>query len=106
MVNMTVLRLFILAVILVTSSQMYLITRYVLWPRLQRITHCPWCWQQAGIEGEFPAPWSSTICPYHRKSMLARRQSSKRRLTRPMPAASPTKPAVEMPQPQVEEVLV
>ena len=103
MVNMHLIGLYILAVILVTTGQLYLIVRYVLWPRIQCLTHCPWCWKQAGIEHEFPAPWSSTICSYHKQQIRA--QSSKRRLTRPTPVAAPTKPAVEVVQPQGEEVL-
>lgn len=104
MVNLTLLRLFVLAVILVTSGQMYLIIRYVLWPRIQRVTHCSWCWQDAGIMHEYPAPWSSTICHYHDHQMRA--QSRRRRHTRPAPAAATTKLAVEGVQPQAEEVLV
>ena len=103
MVNMHLLGLYILAVILVTMAQGYLIVRYLLWPRIRRITHCPWCWRDAGIGNEFPAPWSSTICLYHKQQIHL--QSSKRRLTRLMPAA-PTKPAIEVVQPQAEEVLV
>ena len=104
MVNMHLIGWYILAVILVTTAQFYLIARYVLWPRLQRITHCPWCWRDARIENEFPAPWTSTICSYHKQQIRA--QSSRRRLTRPTPAAAPTKPAIEVPQPQAEEALV
>src|SRR5258708_39173417 len=48
--NMILLRLFIWLVILVSFGQLYLIGRYLLWPRIHRITHCPWCWKDAGIE--------------------------------------------------------
>ena len=104
MVNLHLLGLYILAVIVVTTAQGYLIVRYLLWPSIQRITHCPWCWKDAGIARDFPAPWSSTICRYHKRQI--RIQSSQRRLTRPTPAAAPTKPAIEVVQPQAEEVLV
>lgn len=59
------LHLFILTVILVSIGQLFVMVRYLVWPPLRRITHCPWCWRDAGITGEFPAPWSSTMCPYH-----------------------------------------
>ena len=91
MVNTTLLQLFISAVILVSIGQLYLIARYLLWPRLRRVTHCPWCWQDAGIAHDFPAPWSSTICPYHDRQMRTRVRA--RRRTRYLPAASTTTPA-------------
>jgi len=100
---MTLLQFFILTVILITTGQICLIARYLLWPRLRRITHCPWCWKDAGIARDFPAPWSSAICLYHNRQL--RVQSSRRRLTRPPPAAATTKPAVEVVQPYGEEVL-
>jgi hypothetical protein len=102
MVNTTLLQLFIFAVILVSLGQLYLATRYILWPRLQRVTHCPWCWQDAGIAHDFPAPWSSTICPYHDRQM--RTLAGARRRTRHLPAASTTKPAAVVLQ--AEEVAV
>jgi hypothetical protein len=80
MEDMTLLRLFILAVILVSTAQLCVITRYLLWPRIRRITHCAWCWQQAGIADEFPICWSSTICHYHSRKMIE--QSRTRRLAR------------------------
>jgi hypothetical protein len=97
---MTHLQLAILiwSVILVSFGQLFLIARYLLWPRLRRVTHCPWCWRDAGIESDFPAPWSSTICSYHRAQVRARR------LTRRLPAASTTKPAAVVRQ--AEEVQV
>ena len=101
---MTHLQLAILiwSVIFVSLGQLYLIVRYLLWPRIQRVTHCPWCWKDAGIANHFPAPWSSTICPYHDRQIRA--QSRARRLTRHLPAASTTKPtAVVL---QAEEVQV
>jgi hypothetical protein len=101
MMTMTLLRLFIWAVILVSIGQLYLIAHYLLWPRIRRITHCPWCWKDAGIGSDFPAPWSSTICPYHDRQV--REQSRVRRLTRQLVAA-PTKPAVAVRPP--EEVLL
>ena len=104
MVNMTLLRFFILAVILVTSGQIYLIARYVLWPRIQRITHCPWCWRDAGIARDFPAPWSSTVCQYHNR--LIRAQARASRLTRQVSSTPITKPAAVVLQPQAEEVPV
>ncbi len=88
--NMTLLQLFILAVILVSIGQIYLIGRYLLWPRVHRITHCPWCWQDAGIQRDFPAPWSSTICTYHSRQLLA--QSRTRRLSRHLSDAPATQP--------------
>ncbi len=96
MVNTTLLQLFIFAVILVSIGQLYLIARSILWPRIRRVTHCPWCWRDAGIAHDFPTPWSSTMCSYHRARERARRQ------TRHSPAASTTKPAATMLQ--AEEV--
>src|SRR5712692_5517989 len=79
---MTHLQLFIWAVVLVSTGQVYLIARYLLWPRIYRITHCCWCWQDAGIMHEYPAPWSSTICQHHdrqlRAGSTARRQARER----------------------------
>ena len=103
MVNITLLQLFVLTVMLVSIGQIYLIVRYLLWPRIQRLTHCPWCWKQAGIARDFPAPWTSTICSYHNREIRA--QSSRRRLTSHVPAA-PTKSAAVVLQPQAEEVPV
>ena len=100
--NMTLLQLFIGAVVLVSLGQVYLLARYLLWPRVHRITHCPWCWQDAGIGSEYPRPWSSTICPYHDRRV--REQSRARRLTRHLPAAAATKPAAVLLQ--AEEVQV
>jgi hypothetical protein len=54
--------------------------RSLLWPRLQRITHCPWCWQDAGITRDFPAPWSSTICTYHDRRVRAQARARRRSL--------------------------
>ncbi len=102
MVNSTQPRLFILAVIFVSLGQLFLIARYLLWPRLRRVTHCPWCWRDAGIESLFPAPWSSTLCSYHHHRVHA--QARARRLTRHLPAASTTKPAAVVRQ--AEEVQV
>ncbi len=98
MVNSTQLQLFILVVIFVSLGQLYLIARYLLWPSLRRFTHCPWCWHDAGIESDFPAPWSSTICSYHQAQVRARR------LTRRLLAASTTEPAAVVLQ--AEEVQV
>lgn len=100
--TMILLQLFIWAVILVSIGQVYLLARYLLWPRIRRITHCPWCWKDAGIARDFPAPWSSTICPYHDRRVRA--QARVRRLTRHLPAASTTKPATVILQ--TEEVQV
>src|SRR5258708_40356325 len=69
MVTTTLLQLFIGLVILVSLGQLYLIARYLLWPQIRRVTHCPWCWRDAGIQHDFPAPWSSTICPYHDREL-------------------------------------
>jgi hypothetical protein len=100
MVTMLLLRLFIGAAVL---GQLYLIIRYLLWPRIQRIRHCPWCWREAGIECDFPAPWSSTICTYHDRQLRAQSRA-RRRLARQLPATTPTKPAA--PRLQAEEVRV
>ncbi len=89
--TMTLLRLFILAVILVSVGQAYLLARYLLWPRICRVTHCPWCWKEAEIANDFPPPWSSTICPYHDRQIRA--QAKARRLIRHSPAAPATEPA-------------
>jgi hypothetical protein len=96
--TMTLLQLFIWAVILVSIGQVYLLARYLLWPRIRRITHCPWCWKDAGIARDFPAPWSSTICSYH----LALEKA--RRLARQRPSVAATKPTVVVLQ--TEEVQV
>ncbi len=53
-------------VMLLGMACMVVLIRYVLWPRLRRILHCAWCWQDCGIGGEYPPPWSSTMCFYHR----------------------------------------
>ncbi len=75
----TQLAIFIWSVILVSFGQICLLARCLLLPRLRQVTHCPWCWRDAGIAQDFPAPWSSTICPYHnrqiRAQVRARRQS-------------------------------
>jgi hypothetical protein len=101
---MTHLQLAILiwSVILVSLGQLSLIARYILWPRLHRVTHCPWCWRDAGIARDFPAPWSSTICSYHDRRVRA--QARARRLARHLPSASTTKPAAVILQ--AEEVQV
>ena len=100
--TMMLLQLFIWSVVLVTLGQLYLLGRYLLWPRIRCIIRCPWCWKEAGIGSEFPHPWSSTICPYHDRQLRA--QSRARRLTRHLPAAAPTKPAAVVLQ--AEEVQV
>ncbi len=99
--NMILLQLFILAVIVVSIGQICLIGRYLLWPRVHRITHCPWCWRDAGIANDFPPPWSSTICSYHDHQV--RQQSRVRRLTRQLVAA-PTQPAVAARPPEEVQV--
>lgn len=100
--TMILLRLFILAVILVSVGQAYLLARYLLWPRICRVTHCPWCWQDAGIERDFPASWSSTICHYH--DCQLRTQYMARRLTRHRPSVPATEPATVVHQ--AEEVQI
>lgn len=99
--NMILLQLFIWSVILVSGGQLYLIARYLLWPRIRRVTHCPWCWRDAGIQHDFPAPWSSTICPYHDREL--REQSRARRLTRQL-VAVPAKAAVAVRPPEEVQV--
>src|SRR5258707_660101 len=101
--NMILLQLFILAVILVSFGQLYLIGRYLLWPRIRRVTHCPWCWRDAGIERDFPAPWSSTICSYHSRQIRAQ-ASARHHLIRHLPPTPATKPAAVVLQ--AEEVQV
>ncbi len=83
------LQLFIWAVLLVSIGQVYLIARYLLWPRIYRVTHCCWCWKDAGIMHEYPAPWSSTICHHHDRQVRAR--STARRLAREQTAAATRK---------------
>ena len=100
--TMPLLRLLIGAVMLVSLGQLYLIGRYLLWPRVHRVTHCPWCWRDAGIGSEYPRPWSSTICPYHDRRV--REQSRAHRLTRHLPATPVTQPTVVVLQ--AEEVQV
>jgi hypothetical protein len=101
--TMTLPRLFILAMILVSVGQAYLLARCLLWPRIRRVTHCPWCWRDAGIQRDFPAPWSSTICHYHDRQIRAQSRV-RRHLARQLPAATPTKPAAVVLQ--AEEVQV
>ena len=103
MVSITLLQLFIWSVVLVSIGQLYLIARYLLGPRVHRITHCPWCWQDAGIQRDFPAPWSSTICHYHDRQIRAQSRA-RRHPARQLPAATPTKPAAVVLQ--AEEVQV
>lgn len=100
--TMILLRLFILAVILVSVGQAYLLVWYLLWPRICRVTHCPWCWQDAGIEGDFPAPWSSTICHYHDRQLRTHYRA--RRLTRRGPSVPATEPEAVVRQ--AEEVQI
>lgn len=101
--NMILLQLFIWLVILVSLGQVYLIARYLFWPRIYRVTRCPWCWRDAGIQRDFPAPWSSTICHYHDRQIRAQ-SSVRRHLARQLPDATPTKPAAVVLQ--AEEVQV
>ncbi len=99
------LAIFIWCAIGVSIGQLSHMVRYILWPRFSRITHCPWCWQDAGIMRDFPAPWSSTICAYHHHLVCA--QAKAHRLTRQMSTASTastTKPAAVIRQTQAEEV--
>jgi hypothetical protein len=96
----TLLHLFILAVILVSIGQLFVMVRYLVWPRLHRITHCPWCWRDAGIMNGFPAPWSSTMCSYHAQQI--RFQSRTRSLTRQRSANVHTKPAAMLYAEEVE----
>ena len=102
MVSAIQLQLFIWIVLFVSAGQVYLIARYLLWPRISRLTHCPWCWKDAGIAAMFPAPWSSTICPYHDRQMRA--QSTARREARERAVAATTRPAITVLQ--AEEVQV
>ena len=76
----TQLAIFTLSAILVGLGQLWLLTRYLLLPRLHQVTHCPWCWQDAGIAQDFPAPWSSTICPYHDRQIRAQARARRQRL--------------------------
>lgn len=92
MVTLTLLRLFVWAVVLASSGQLYLIARYILWPQVHRILHCPWCWRDAGIEQDFPAPWSSALCTYHRRQQRA--YLAARRVARQQRSVAPTRPAV------------
>jgi len=101
--NMMLLQLFIGLVILVSIGQLYLIARYLLWPRIYRVTRCPWCWRDAGIQRDFPASWSSTICTYHDRQIRAQSRA-RRHLARQLPAAPATKPAAVVRQ--AEEVQI
>src|SRR5258708_34475771 len=60
MVTTTLLQLFIGLVILVSIGQIYLIGRYLLSPRICRVTHCPWCWQDPGLPPECTPPTPAT----------------------------------------------
>jgi len=84
------LALFIWAVVGVSCLQAAWFAWYLLRPRVRRITHCPWCWKQAGIEDEFPAPWTSMLCTYHLREQRAR--LSARRQVREHRAATTTRP--------------
>ncbi len=99
--TMILFQLFIWLTILVSAGQLYLIGRYLLWPCIHRVTHCPWCWKDAGIASDFPPPWSSTICVYH--DCQLREQSRIRRLTKQRVAA-PTRPAVVARPPEEVQV--
>ena len=88
------LPLFILAVILVSIGQLFVMACYLVWPRLRRIIHCPWCWRDAGITNEYPAPWSSTMCPYHARQI--RVQSRRYHRVRQPSATSKTRPAAAL----------
>ncbi len=91
MVSPFQLQLFLWIVVFVSAAQLYLIARYLLWPRIYQLTHCPWCWKDAGIADMFPEPWSSTICPYHDRQMRAK--SAARREAREHAVAA-TRPAI------------
>ncbi|MHB8596727.1 MAG: hypothetical protein ACYDER_07950 [Ktedonobacteraceae bacterium] len=69
---------------------------------LSCITHCPWCWRDAEIMCDFPAPWSSTICAYHRRQVCA--QAKTRRLARHLSTAAATHPVAVGLQAHIEEV--
>ena len=97
----TLLAIFTWLVILVGFGQLYLLARCLLLPRLHQITHCPWCWWDARIAQDFPAPWSSTICPYHNRQIRAQARARRRN---PHLSAS-TRPRLADVEP-VEEVLV
>lgn len=101
--TMTLPRLLILAMILMSVGQAYLLARCLLWPRIRGVTHCPWCWRDAGIQRDFPAPWSSTICPYHDRQIRAQSRV-RRHLARQLPAATPTRPAAVVLQAEEEHV--
>jgi hypothetical protein len=47
---------------------------------LHRLSHCPWCWRALHLMRFYPPHWSSTICSYHARQLIA--QSHKRRLLR------------------------
>lgn len=102
MVNTTLLQLFIFAVLFVSLGQLSLIARSLLWPRIWRIIHCPWCWKDAGIADNFPPPWTSTVCLYHDRQIRA--QSAARRLARQRATAA-DRPAISVLQ-GVEEMTV
>lgn len=74
------LAIFIWSVIPVSFGLLCLLTRCFLLPRLHQVTHCPWCWRDAGIVQNFPAPWSSTICPYHDQQVRAQARARRQRL--------------------------
>jgi hypothetical protein len=86
--------IFVWAVIVVSSAQGLWFAWYLLWPRITRIMHCPWCWKQAGIEQEFPAPWTSMLCAYHQRQQRAALAAC--RLARQR-ATAPTRPAAVVP---------
>lgn len=77
----TLLQIFIGWVILTNLGQLYLMARYILWPRLRRILCCPWCWQDCGMMAHFPLRWSSSICGYHEEVIRAQ-QAHRRSLRR------------------------
>jgi hypothetical protein len=73
---------------LLVAAHIVVLARCVLWPRLRRILHCAWCWQDCGIGGEYPPPWSSTMCPYHRR-LMQEQLAARRHARRPRDAAEP-----------------
>ena len=97
----TQLAIFTWFVILVGFGQLCLLTLCLLLPHLRQITHCPWCWRDAGIAQDFPAPWSSTICPYHNRQIRAQARTRRQSL-RLSASTGPRLAEVE----SVEEVLV
>ena len=73
------LAIFLWTVIAVSATQCGLLT-WLLWPKLRRHFSCSWCWRVLHVQHLVADRYSSGICAYHERQMLA--QSAMRRAAR------------------------